>query len=113
MSAFGDTARIPFGVGTYASRNAVMAGSAALGAAQRVRDKAIQVAAHLFEASLGDVEWKDGVARIVGVPGKSYTLAELAEAARRAEIGRLAWSPASRLAITSRRSSRPSHMECT
>jgi len=79
--SFGDTARIPFGVGTYGSRTAVMAGSAALGAAQRVREKAIQVAAHLFEAGPGDVEWKDGVARIVGVPGKGYTLAELAEAA--------------------------------
>ena len=80
--SFGDTARIPFGVGTYASRNAVMAGSAAFGAAQRVREKAIQVAAHLFEASPADVEWKDGVARIVGVPGKGYTIAELAQAAR-------------------------------
>ena len=79
---FGDTARIPFGVGTYASRNAVMAGSAAFGAAQRVREKAIQVAAHLFEASPADVEWKDGVAHIVGVPDKGYTLAELAQAAR-------------------------------
>jgi carbon-monoxide dehydrogenase large subunit len=80
--SFGDTARIPFGIGTYASRNAVMAGSAAHGAAQRVREKAIQVAAHLFEASPGDVEWKDGVAGIIGVPGKGYTLAQLAEAAR-------------------------------
>lgn len=79
---FGDTARIPFGVGTYASRNAVMAGSAACGAAQRVREKAIHLAAHLFEASPADVEWKDGVARIVGVPDKGYTLAELAQAAR-------------------------------
>ena len=80
--SFGDTARIPFGVGTYASRNAVMAGSAALGAAQRVRDKAIQLAAHLFEVSAGDVEWQDGIACIVGVPGKSFTIAELAQAAR-------------------------------
>ena len=79
---FGDTARIPFGVGTYASRNAVMAGSAAYGAAQRVREKAIQMAAHLFEASPADVEWKDGVAHIVGVPDKGYTLAQLADAAR-------------------------------
>ena len=52
------------------------------GAAQRVRDKAIQMAAHLFEASPADVEWKDGVAHIVGVPDKGYTLAELAQAAR-------------------------------
>ena len=79
---FGDTARIPFGVGTYASRNAVMAGSAAYGAAQSVREKAIQMAAHLFEASPADVEWKDGVAHIVGVPDKGYTLAQLADAAR-------------------------------
>lgn len=78
---FGDTARIPFGVGTYASRNAVMAGSAALGAAQQVRTKAIQLAAHLFEASPEDLEWKDGVARVVGVPDKGYTIAELAQAA--------------------------------
>ena len=82
---FGDTARIPFGVGTYASRNAVMAGSAAYGAAQRVREKAIQMAAHLFEASPADVEWKDGVAHIVGVPDKGYTLAELR---RRGTAGR-------------------------
>jgi carbon-monoxide dehydrogenase large subunit len=78
---FGDTARIPFGIGTYASRNAVMAGSAALGAAQRVREKAIQLAAHLLEVSPGDIEWKEGVARIVGIPGNGYTLAQLAEAA--------------------------------
>jgi carbon-monoxide dehydrogenase large subunit len=78
---FADTARIPFGVGTYASRNAVMAGSAAFGAAQRVREKAIQVAAHLFEASSADIEWKDGAACILGIPGKAYTLGELAEAA--------------------------------
>ena len=80
--SFGDTARIPFGVGTYASRNAVMAGSAAFGAARRVRDKAIQLAAHLFEAGPGDVELKDGIARIAGVPGNSFTIAELAQAAR-------------------------------
>ena len=45
---FADTARI--GVGTYASRNAVMAGSATMLAAKRVRDKATKLAAHLFEA---------------------------------------------------------------
>ena len=78
---FGDTARIPFGVGTYASRNAVMAGSAAMLAAERVRDKATDLAAHLFEAARVDIEWVDGAARIVGVPGKEYSLAQLAKAA--------------------------------
>ena len=78
---FADTARIPFGVGTYASRNAVMAGSATLVATQRVRDKAIEVAANLLEASSLDVEWHEGAARLKGVPQKSHTLAELAKAA--------------------------------
>ena len=78
---FADTARIPFGVGTYASRNAVMAGSATLVASERVRDKAIAVAAHLLEASEADVEWHEGTARLKGVAEKSHTLAELAQAA--------------------------------
>jgi aerobic carbon-monoxide dehydrogenase large subunit len=32
----------------------------------------------LFEVGPQDIEWKDGIARIVGVPDKGYTLAELA-----------------------------------
>jgi len=80
--SFADTARIPFGTGTYASRNAVMAGSAAMMAAKRVRAKAAQMAAHLFECSPDDIEWQDGDARIVGMPGKSCSLANLAQAAR-------------------------------
>ncbi len=78
---FADTARIPFGIGTFASRNAVMAGSATLGAADRVRTKALEIAAHLMEASAADVEWQDGRAQLKGVPEKSYSLAELAQAA--------------------------------
>ena len=44
----GDTDAIPFGVGTYASRNAVMAGNAAYMAAQAVKQKALALAAHLL-----------------------------------------------------------------
>jgi carbon-monoxide dehydrogenase large subunit len=78
---FADTARIPYGIGTYASRNAVMAGSATFVAAQRVREKAGKLAAHLFEASPTDIEWDEGDARLRGVPDKRMTLAELAQAA--------------------------------
>jgi carbon-monoxide dehydrogenase large subunit len=78
---FGDTARIPFGIGTYASRNAVMAGTATSVAAQRVRDKAIQLAAHLLEVDAADVEWEDATARPRGVAEKSLTLAQLAQSA--------------------------------
>jgi aerobic carbon-monoxide dehydrogenase large subunit len=79
---FGDTGRIPFGVGTFASRSAVMAGSATMRAAEKVRQKATELAAHLFEASYEDIEWVGGKARIVGVPDKGFTLGELSMAAR-------------------------------
>ncbi len=76
----GDTALIPFGVGTYASRNAVMAGSAALVAARAVAAKARRLAAHLLEVSDADLELADGVVRVVGAPNRRLSLADLATA---------------------------------
>ena len=76
----GDTAQIPFGVGTYASRNAVMAGNAALGAARAVAAKARRVAAHLLEADEADVVLAEGVARVVGAPARQISLGALAAA---------------------------------
>src|SRR5437879_5693878 len=76
----GDTALIPFGVGTYASRNAVVAGSAALIAARIVAIKARRLAAHLLEVSDADLELADGVVRVVGAPDRRLSLAELATA---------------------------------
>jgi carbon-monoxide dehydrogenase large subunit len=78
----GDTGRIPHGVGTYASRAAVMAGNAAAAAATRVRTKAIELASHLLEVSPDDVEWRDGAAWVRGVEDRRLSLAELADAAR-------------------------------
>jgi carbon-monoxide dehydrogenase large subunit len=78
----GDTARIPHGIGTYASRAAVMAGNAAALAAGQVRRKAVEAAAHLFEVDTDDVEWCDGVAQVRGVAGRSLSLAQLADALR-------------------------------
>src|SRR5712692_749117 len=76
----GDTALIPFGVGTYASRNAVVAGSAALVAARAVAAKARRLAAHLLEVSDADLELADGVVRVVGAPNRRLSLADLATA---------------------------------
>ena len=78
----GDTARIPHGVGTYASRAAVMAGNAAAAAAVRVRAKGVELAAHLLEVGPDDVEWRDGCAWVRGVTGRSVSLGQLAQAAR-------------------------------
>src|SRR5258706_5935210 len=76
----GDTAQIPFGVGTYASRNAVMAGNAALGAARAVAAQARRMAARLLEADEGDIVLTDGGARVVGAPDRQVSLGMLASA---------------------------------
>lgn len=76
----GDTARIPHGVGTYASRAAVMAGNAAANATRQVRRKAIAAAAHVLEVAPDDIEWVDGVARVRGAPGRELALADIAAA---------------------------------
>jgi carbon-monoxide dehydrogenase large subunit len=76
----GDTAQISFGVGTYASRNAVMAGNAALGAARTVAAKARRVAAHVLEADEADVVLAEGGARVVGAPDRRISLGTIAAA---------------------------------
>src|SRR6202043_3087068 len=48
------------GAGGWGSRSAVLAGGAATLAARAVRDKIVRVAAHLFEASLHDIDAADG-----------------------------------------------------
>jgi carbon-monoxide dehydrogenase large subunit len=51
----GDSAAVPGGTGTYASRSLVLAGGAATLAARAVREKVLNAASHLLEASLGDI----------------------------------------------------------
>jgi aerobic carbon-monoxide dehydrogenase large subunit len=62
----GDTDRIAFGMGTYGSRSAAVGGSAIVKALDKVIDKGKKIAAHLLEASVGDIELKDGTYRVVG-----------------------------------------------
>lgn len=47
--ADGDTGGLPYGMGTWGSRSAVMGGGAAFGAAQRVRAKMVRIAANMLE----------------------------------------------------------------
>jgi carbon-monoxide dehydrogenase large subunit len=77
----GDTAAFGWGTGTFASRATVVAGSAAHLAAQAVREKALQVAATLLEASPQDLELVDGQVRVRGAPSRSVSLGEVARAA--------------------------------
>ncbi len=62
----GDTARIPFGMGTYGSRSLAVGGSALFRATEKIIAKAKKIAAHLMEASDADVELKDGRFSIAG-----------------------------------------------
>ncbi len=76
----GDTDRTPFGGGTGGSRTAVIAGNATRLAAQRVREKVVEVAAHLLEAAPEDLEVADGRVAVRGTPSRAVTLAEVATA---------------------------------
>jgi aerobic carbon-monoxide dehydrogenase large subunit len=77
----GDTDQIPFGIGTYASRNAVVAGSAVAVATRQVREKAVTLAAHLLETTVDDLELIDGAFQVRGAPERRLALGELAVAA--------------------------------
>jgi carbon-monoxide dehydrogenase large subunit len=73
-----DTGRDPYGMGTYGSRSAVIGGGAVIRAAAEVREKIVRMAAHALEVSPDDIELRDSVASVKGVPGRSMTMAEIA-----------------------------------
>src|SRR5439155_5393458 len=77
----GDTGAIPFGVGTFASRSAVNAGSSIHLAALKVQDKLRAAAAALLEAAPGDVEISGGMASVRGAPGSAVPLGRVIQAA--------------------------------
>jgi carbon-monoxide dehydrogenase large subunit len=73
----GDTNRIPFGMGTYGSRSLAVGGSALVLAVQKIVDKGRKIAAHLLEASEGDIEFKGGKYTVAGTD-RSKTFGEIA-----------------------------------
>jgi carbon-monoxide dehydrogenase large subunit len=79
--AHGDTDAIAYGVGTYASRNGVVAGNAAFVAARQVKEKALALAGQVLEAGPDDLEFRDGGVQVRGAPGRRVSLGELASAA--------------------------------
>lgn len=56
----GDTARLPYGMGTWGSRSATAGGGVVLKACQQIRDKMVAIAAHMLEADSADVQLHDG-----------------------------------------------------
>jgi aerobic carbon-monoxide dehydrogenase large subunit len=76
----GDTAKIPFGMGTYGSRSLAVGGSAIVKAMDKVVKKGKKIAAHLLEAAEADIEFKDGKFTVAGTD-KSKAFGEISLAA--------------------------------
>ncbi len=74
----GDTRRFKYAVGTFASRTAVMSGSAVALTARKVRAKALRIAANALEASVDDLEIVDGHVQVKGSPGAQIDLGAVA-----------------------------------
>ena len=65
------------------SRMAIMLGGAAAGAAKKIRNTLLSIAAHNFECSPDDLEYRDGNVTIKGAPSKMLTWDQLVEIAHR------------------------------
>ena len=74
----GDTSGVALGLGAFASRQTVTAGSSVLLAARAVADKAKKLASHVLEAAEHDLEIANGEVRVVGASQLSVKLGELA-----------------------------------
>nr|WP_290666047.1 xanthine dehydrogenase family protein molybdopterin-binding subunit [Ardenticatena sp.] len=77
----GDTAEFHWGTGTFASRGAVVAGSAIYEAAKAVREKVLRMASEELEVSPDDLELADGNVFVRGAPDRALRLGDLAIAA--------------------------------
>jgi carbon-monoxide dehydrogenase large subunit len=78
----GDSDLVPVGTPSVASRSMMMAGSAAVLACEAAVERGRRLAAHLFEASPHDVEFRDGWFRVAGTD-RAVVILELARRARR------------------------------
>ncbi|HEV8615808.1 MAG TPA: xanthine dehydrogenase family protein molybdopterin-binding subunit [Methylomirabilota bacterium] len=77
----GDTATVPFGVGTFASRSGVTAGNSIADAAGQVRAKLVAAGAVLLEAAAADIEIEDGRLFVRGAPDTAIALGRVVQAA--------------------------------
>ena len=74
----GDTAQIPFGMGTYGSRSACVGGSAIVKCLDKIKEKGRKIAAHLLEAGEQDLDFKDGAWSVKGSPDRKKAWGEVA-----------------------------------
>jgi carbon-monoxide dehydrogenase large subunit len=77
----GDTDNTPYGLGTYASRSTPTVGAATALVARKLREKGKQLAAHLLEAAVEDIEFEKGKFFVRGAPENAKTIQDVAFAA--------------------------------
>jgi len=73
----GDTAKVPFGMGTYGSRSIAVGGTAIVNALDKVIAKGRKIAAHLLEAAEADIVFEGGAYQVKGTD-KQKTFGEIA-----------------------------------
>jgi carbon-monoxide dehydrogenase large subunit len=73
----GDTAKVPFGMGTYGSRSLAVGGTAICNAIDKVVAKGRKIAAHLLEAAESDIVFEKGAYTVKGTDRKK-TFGEIA-----------------------------------
>jgi aerobic carbon-monoxide dehydrogenase large subunit len=76
----GDTDQVPYGSGTFGSRSMAVGGSALDRAAMKVIEKGKKIAAHLLEASAGDIAFGEGLFTVAGTD-RRVTFREVARVA--------------------------------
>ncbi|HET9754152.1 MAG TPA: molybdopterin cofactor-binding domain-containing protein [Myxococcales bacterium] len=74
----GDTGQVPFGMGTYGSRSGPVGTAAIYMGAQKIKEKAKKIAAHLLEANEADVVYESGKFAVKGSPGRFKTFGDVA-----------------------------------
>jgi carbon-monoxide dehydrogenase large subunit len=74
----GDTSTAVYGMGTYASRSAVIGGGCIIRATGDVNEKLRRLAGHVMEVHADDLEIHEGVISVKGSPERAMTVSETA-----------------------------------
>ncbi len=74
----GDTDTVQYGIGTFGSRATAVGGTAMVHAMGKVKDKVINIAAHLLESNPQDIVIEDDKYCVRGAPESGLTLGEIA-----------------------------------
>jgi CO/xanthine dehydrogenase Mo-binding subunit len=84
-----DTNLMPWDLGTHGSRNTFVAGNAVAGAARKLRERVVAVAAEMLEAAPEDLVTADGRVAVRGAPQRSVTISQVARSAHYRNNGSL------------------------